>query len=186
MGVVVQMMVPAEAAGVMITIDPVSGDRSQISIEASYGLGLGVVGGEITPDRYEVDKVTLELRSRTIMPKQAAYRFDAEAGEVRFVDVPPELWGAPCLSDEEVVAIAELGKRVERALGGPQDVEWAIGPGPSGKREVFLLQARPETVWSRRPRGPLADPNEPILSRMLRNMSIPMRLRGGPGAMGTG
>jgi phosphoenolpyruvate synthase/pyruvate phosphate dikinase len=155
MGVVVQKLVPAEAAGVMITIDPVIGDPSQIVIEGSFGLGTAVVGGEVTPDRYCVDKVTLEIRSRTLSPKSVAYRFDR--GQVRLVAVPVEEQQLACISDEEVVELATLGKRVERALGAPQDVEWAIGHGHSRLRDVYLLQARPETVWSRgRSRTPVA------------------------------
>jgi phosphoenolpyruvate synthase/pyruvate phosphate dikinase len=152
MGVVVQHMVAAEAAGVMMTLDPVTGDRSQIAIEASYGLGEAVVAGEVTPDRYAVDKVTLEIRSRVLSRKHVAHRFDPASGEVRPVEVPADEQELPCLSDEEVVEIASLGKRMERALGHPQDIEWAIGPGVAGAREVFLLQTRPETVWSQKPR----------------------------------
>ncbi len=151
MGVVVQTMVAAEAAGVMFTLDPVTGDRSQISIESSFGLGEAVVAGEVTPDRYAVDKVTLEIRSRTLSAKHVAYRFDPEQGGVRLVEVPAEEQKLACLSDEEALEVAKLGKRVERALGHPQDIEWAIGPGDSGPREVFLLQTRPETVWSHKP-----------------------------------
>src|SRR5712691_6488737 len=90
MGVVVQCMVPAEAAGVMLTIDPVNGDRSQISIEAAYGLGAAVVNGEVTPDRFSVDKVTLEIRARAIEAKGQAYRFDPAVQGTRLVPVPPE------------------------------------------------------------------------------------------------
>ncbi len=152
MGVVVQTMVAAEAAGVMFTIDPVTGDRSQIAIEGSFGLGEAVVAGEVSPDRYAVDKVTLEIRARTLSAKHVAYRFDPRDGEVRLVAVPEEQQPLACLADGEVVELASLGKRVERALGAPQDIEWAIGPGVGGPREVFLLQTRPETVWSQRPR----------------------------------
>jgi pyruvate,water dikinase len=146
MGVVVQSIVPAQAAGVMFTIDPVTGDRSQIVIEGSLGLGQAVVAGEVTPDRWTVDKVMLEIRSRTLARKHVAYRFDRAAGEVRAFDVPPEDQGSASLSDDEVVEIASLGKAVERALAAPQDIEWALGPA----REVYLVQTRPETVWSRR------------------------------------
>jgi pyruvate,water dikinase len=147
MGVVVQAMVPAEAAGVMLTIDPLTGDRSQITIEASFGIGEAVVAGEVTPDRYAVDKVTLDLRSRVLSAKHVAYRFDRETGGLRLVDVPAGQQCLPCLSDEEVLEVARLGTRVEQALGGAQDIEWAIGP----ERAIYLLQARPETTWSRRP-----------------------------------
>jgi phosphoenolpyruvate synthase/pyruvate phosphate dikinase len=126
MGVVVQAMVPAEAAGVMFTIDPVTGDPSQIAIEGSASLGTAVLGGEVTPDRFYVDKVTLEIRARALAHHECA-----------------------CITDTEVVDLATIGKRVDLALGAPQDIEWAIA---AQGREIFLLQARPETVWSRKTR----------------------------------
>jgi phosphoenolpyruvate synthase/pyruvate phosphate dikinase len=173
MGVIVQRMVPAEAAGVMLTIDPVTGDRSQIAIEGSFGLGAAVVGGEVTPDRFCVDKVVLEVRSRAIGAKTVAYRFDpAVQGTVR-EPVPPAQQHEPCVSDEEVLELARLGKRVERALGRPQDLEWAIGPGESGPREVFLLQARPETVWSQKQTTPLVPPNTSVMDRILHTLGAP-------------
>jgi phosphoenolpyruvate synthase/pyruvate phosphate dikinase len=184
MGVVVQRMVAAEAAGVMLTLDPLTGDRSQITIEASFGLGLAVVGGEVTPDRYAVDKVTFEVRSREVVPKPVAYRFDPACGGVRLFEVPPEQQHLPALADPEVIEVARLGKRVERALGAPQDIEWAVGPGPGGPRDVFLLQTRPETVWSRKEPRPIASPEEPVLSRMLKAMRAPIRLDGDPRIVG--
>jgi phosphoenolpyruvate synthase/pyruvate phosphate dikinase len=143
MGVVVQVMVPAEAAGVMFTIDPVTGDPSQIAIEGSVGLGATVVGGEVTPDRFCVDKVTLEIRTRTLARKHVARRVGADA----LVAVPPTEQDRACVTDAEAVELAAIGRRIERALGMPQDVEWAVG---SAAREIVVLQTRPETVWSRR------------------------------------
>jgi pyruvate,water dikinase len=174
MAVVVQRIILAEAAGVMMTLDPLTGDPSQITIEAAFGLGTAVVGGEVTPDRYAVDKVTLEIRSRAVMSKHVAHRFDPERGEVLAAEVPAELRATPCLADDEVVELARLGKRIERALGSAQDVEWAVGPGSTAEREVFLLQARPETVWSTRARAPIAPPGSTVMDRMLK-MMMPRR-----------
>lgn len=184
MGVVVQLMVPAEAAGVMLTVDPVTGDPSQISIEASFGLGAAVVNGEVTPDRIYVDKVTFDIRSRTVSPKAVAYRFDHGACGVVMVDVPEEEQCHPAISDEEAVALAQLGRQVERAHGCFQDIEWAIGPGPESDREVFLLQARPETKWNRTPRAPLAPSGTTVMDRML---AVLTTRKGKPagGGMGT-
>ena len=170
MAVVVQRMVAAEAAGVMMTIDPVTGDRSQISIEGSFGLGLAVVGGEVTPDRFSVDKVTFEIRSRAIAHKPFAYRLDPATGQVRSFELSPEEGGLPCLHDDEVIRIAEVGKRAEHALGGPQDIEWAVGPGPEGPRQLFMLQARPETVWSRKSPTPISARGETAADRVVRLM----------------
>ena len=177
MGVVVQAMVPAEAAGVLLTLDPLTGDRSQVTIEAAYGLGTAVVEGEVTPDRFAVDKVTMELRSRTVGEKAFAYRFDPAAGRVARVEVPEDLRARACLDDGEVIELAGLGKRVEQALGVPQDVEWAVAPPPGSSgaagRELWLLQARPETVWSRRPRQAVVPPGTSVMDRMLGYLGRP-------------
>jgi phosphoenolpyruvate synthase/pyruvate phosphate dikinase len=172
MGVVVQAMVPAEAAGVLLTLDPLNGDPSQVTIEAAYGLGTAVVEGEVTPDRFAVDKVTMELRSRTVGEKAFADRFDPAAGRVVRQEVPAGLRARPCLEDAEVLELAGLGKRIEQALGAPQDVEWAAGPGPDG-RQLWLLQARPETVWSRRPRQAVGPPRTSAMDRMLSYLGRP-------------
>jgi len=167
MAVLVQRLVAAEAAGVMLTIDPVTGDPSQITIEGAHGLGAPVVGGELTPDRYAVDKVTLEVRSRTIVRKPFADRFDhATATVVRF-DLDDDEGGASSLTDDEVVRLARVGKEVERAHGGAVDVEWAVGPGPDGPRHLYLLQARPETVWSAKRPASIVSPQTTALDRMV-------------------
>jgi pyruvate, water dikinase len=143
----VQQMVQARAAGVMFTLDPINGDRSKIVLEGCWGLGEGVVKGDITPDRFRVDKVTLELLASEIGVQTEEYGFDEAAREVGLLPVEPERGERACLSDEEAVAIAELGKRIERHRGAPMDMEWAIDQ--DGR--LHLLQARPETVWASKP-----------------------------------
>jgi phosphoenolpyruvate synthase/pyruvate phosphate dikinase len=150
MAVVVQRLVAAEAAGVLFTVDPLTGDPSQVTIEGAFGLGLPVVGGELTPDRFDVDKVTFEIRSRAIAVKPFADRFEPATAVVERTALSPEEASAPCLTDAEVVELARLGRRVERELGHAVDIEWAIEPGPAGARRMHLLQARPETVASAR------------------------------------
>jgi phosphoenolpyruvate synthase/pyruvate phosphate dikinase len=150
MGVVVQCMVPAEAAGVMLTLDPITGDTSSITIEAAYGLGAVVVNGEVTPDRFVVDKASLSLRSRTIGEKTSAYRFDSAAGAVMMTPVDRPLQNRACVSDDEMLEVARIGLHMEQVTQHAQDIEWAIGPGDEGPREVFMLQARPETIWSQK------------------------------------
>ena len=177
MGVVVQEMVPASAAGVLMTLDPVSGDPSQVTIEATYGLGIALVGGEVTPDRYAVDKIALSVRERIPGTKHLKFAFDEAAGAVREREVPAEERERLCLAEDEVLALAGLGKRVEQALGGAQDVEWALGPGEPGAREAYLLQARPETVWSARRRAPVAPNGSTPMERMLQSMRTPVRLK---------
>jgi pyruvate,water dikinase len=151
MGVVVQEMVPADAAGVMLTLDPITGDSSAIMIEAAYGLGAAVVNGEVDPDRFVVDRQQLSIRSREIGTKTVAYRFDPSSRESRRETVPTHLQSQPCVTDAEILQLASLGNQMEQAMGRAQDIEWAIGPaGRDSGRQVFLLQARPETVWSQK------------------------------------
>ncbi|HEY2440098.1 MAG TPA: PEP/pyruvate-binding domain-containing protein [Solirubrobacteraceae bacterium] len=151
MAVGVQQMVAARAAGVMFTLDPVTGDRSKIVIEGAWGLGEAVVSGLVTPDRYRVDKVTLELLTSEVADKAQEFRFEPGAG-VGLRDVPEPRRTQACLADEQVVALAMLAKRIERHRGAPQDIEWAVDE----HGEVHVLQVRPETVWSRRAAKPIA------------------------------
>ncbi|MEX3509219.1 PEP/pyruvate-binding domain-containing protein [Kocuria carniphila] len=153
MAVVVQKTVRARAAGVMFTLSPTTGDRSRIVLEASWGLGLSVVGGEVTPDRYMLEKITLDFVVRETGHKHIEYR-RGDAPQ----DVPEDRRDVLCLSDEEVVALARYGKNLEKVHGGaPQDIEFAIDEElPEGKN-LILLQRRPETVWSHAERKPKFD-----------------------------
>ncbi len=148
MSVAVQKMVRPRAAGVAFTLDPHSGDRSQIAIDASWGFGEAVVAGEVTPDNYLVDKVLFEITRRTVSRK--ADRVPAGRHGRGWNRPRCRRTGAtaPCLDDEEIKAVARLARTSEKHYGRPQDVEWALDADlPAGER-VLLLQSRPETVWS--------------------------------------
>ncbi|HQR27889.1 MAG TPA: PEP/pyruvate-binding domain-containing protein [Nocardioides sp.] len=149
MGVAVQKMVRPRAAGVAFTLDPTNGDRSGICIDSAWGFGEGVVSGEVTPDNFLVDKVMWSINRRVISPKTHAYLLAEDA--IDFVELEPEQANRPSLTDEEIVAIARLARTAEKHYGCPQDIEWAVdGDLPDGEH-VVLLQARPETVWSKKP-----------------------------------
>lgn len=152
MAVVVQAMVDARAAGVMFTRSPTTGDRSVVTIEGAWGLGSAVVGGEVTPDRWVLGKITGEIAVREISDK-AIRHVPADGGGVEAVPVAEESRRAPSLSDEELQTLRGLARKVERHYGHPQDIEWAIDRS-SG--EVLLLQSRPETVWSAKESSPVA------------------------------
>jgi len=146
MGVTVQLMVDAEVSGVLFTCNPVSGDPSMVAINASWGLGLAVVGGEVTPDDYLVSKVTGEVVRREIAAKHVEYVPDPkDRGTVR-IEVAAERQEEACLGEEELAALVEVAKRVERHFGGHQDVEWALARGLSLPEALVVLQARPVTV----------------------------------------
>lgn len=150
MSVGVQKMVEPKAAGVAFTLNPSNGDRSQVAIDASWGFGEAVVSGEVTPDNYLVDKVLHEVTRREISCKSIEYRLDGAGVEVMQVD--DDRANKPCLTDEEVCAVATMARRAERHYGRPQDVEWAIDRNLPDGANVVLLQSRPETVWSNRTR----------------------------------
>jgi pyruvate, water dikinase len=149
MGVAVQVMVDAAVSGVMFTCNPVSGDPSTIAVNASWGLGLAVVGGEVTPDEYRLSKVTGEPLQRTVSSKDVQYVAGDSGGAVR-VDVPDERREELCLDDARLAVLVDMARRVERHFGSPQDIEWAI----DREGELFLLQSRPVTTARKKSRTP--------------------------------
>lgn len=150
MSVGVQKMVNARAAGVVMSLDPVNGDRTKIVIDASWGLGEMVVSGVVTPDNFTVEKVLMEIIDRKISDKHVELVGDAEAGEAVEREVPEARRRIQCLTDAEVVAVAALAKRLEKQNKCPQDVEWAIDADLPEGENLLALQSRPETIWSQK------------------------------------
>jgi pyruvate,water dikinase len=142
MGVTVQLMVDAAVSGVMFTCNPVSGDPSVVAIDASWGLGLGVVGGEVTPDQYLVSKVTGEVVKRTVSAKHVEYRADPSGRGTVCVPVDEARQSEPCLDDEQLAALVDVARRVQKYFGSHQDVEWAL----AGDGDLFVVQSRPVTA----------------------------------------
>jgi phosphoenolpyruvate synthase/pyruvate phosphate dikinase len=150
MGVAVQLMVDAEVSGVMFTCNPVSGDPSMVAVNASWGLGLAVVGGEVTPDDFLVSKVTHEVVRRHVNAKEIEYVPDASGGGVVRVEVPKERRELPCLDESALGTLVDVGRRVERYFGSAQDIEWAIVRGGELPSSLYVLQSRPVTAGSKR------------------------------------
>ena len=182
MGVVVQVMVDPRCAGVLFTRSPVTGDTSVVVIEASWGLGSALVSGDVTPDSYVVSKVTGEIVKRTVTAKLRQHQRDPAGAGVCVADVPLQLRDVPCLVDAEILALADLGRRVTEHCGAPQDIEWAITgaataqsgvPAAPASQRVVLLQSRPETVWSRRPAAPVAAPKARAFDHVLDRLRVP-------------
>ena len=143
----VQKMVNAKAAGVMFTINPVTGDPDQIVIEGSYGLGESVVSGAVTPDEFIVDKKSMKVIHKRIAVKKVQYTRDPKTGKTVQIEVSPEMQDKQCISDKEVMRLAELAKKIEDHYGKPQDIEWAIDSELEFPDNIFIVQSRPETVW---------------------------------------
>ncbi|MDP6816582.1 MAG: PEP/pyruvate-binding domain-containing protein [Alphaproteobacteria bacterium] len=155
----IQQMVEARAAGVMFTLDPLNGDRSKIVMEGCWGLGEGVVKGDVTPDRFTIDKVTFEIIKKDVAAQPEEYRFDPATGAVALLPVEPERRDAVCITDAEALELARLAKHIEERRGGAQDIEWAVDE----KGAISVLQVRPETVWSQRQnKGQMSKAKSPI------------------------
>jgi len=151
MGVTVQEMVDAEVSGVMFTCNPVSGDPSMVAVNASWGLGIAVVGGETTPDDFLVSKVTGEVVRQTVNAKEIEYVPDpAGRGTVRR-EVPAERRERACLDEAGLAALVEAAGRIERHFGTHQDIEWALARGRSLPESLLVLQSRPVTAMKTDP-----------------------------------
>jgi len=145
----IQKMVNSEKAGVMFTIDPTNNDLNHISIEAAFGLGEVVVLGAQTPDRYLVDKKTLEVTEKEINSQDWMLTRESGASdtdntndlEKHSVPVPEEKKKAQKLTDAEILELAKLALKIEEHYGKPQDTEWAIEAG-----KVYMVQSRPVTT----------------------------------------
>src|SRR5215475_13523151 len=116
MAVAVQRMVDARSSGVMFTRSPLTGDRSVITIEGAWGLGSAVVSGEVTPDRWVMGKITGEISVRDISHKHAK-QVPAPQGGIVEIELEGADADVPCLSDEELQALRDVGRRIERHYG---------------------------------------------------------------------
>lgn len=152
-GVLVQAMVPADVAGVLFTVNPLTGDAGEVVINAAYGLGSTVVDGRVSPDTWRVDKASGGPRDRVIGAKTTEATLDDEGGVV-LREVSEERASVMSLDEATVDRLADLGVRIEAHFDGPRDVEWALHDG-----RLYVLQARPVTTavvpgtlrWQKRP-----------------------------------
>jgi pyruvate,water dikinase len=141
-GVCILKMVPARAAGVCLTVHPLTGDETKALIESNWGLGESVVSGKVTPDKFVVDKREMQVIERT--PGQKLKRVVMRDQEVSEEEVPADERVKLSLSDEEAIDIVALAKKMESHFGAPQDVEWAIDGSLPAHENVALLQTRPQ------------------------------------------
>ena len=146
----VQKMVNSKAAGVMFTLNPTNGDISKVVIEANWGLGETVVSGSVNPDKFVVDKVMMEINERSISTKHIECTYSIEQGRVVNADVPVDRQCECCLQDDEIRELVRFAKHIETHYGLPMDIEWAIDKDLAFPDNLFIVQARPETVWSQR------------------------------------
>lgn len=144
----VQKMVNSKSAGVMFSINPVTGDRSEIIIEGNFGLGETVVSGVVNPDDFILDKESLNIKERRIARKTIQYLRDPSTGKTVHLEIPEKQQKVPSISDKELAKLGNLAKIIETHYKKPMDIEWAIDKDLSFPNNIFVVQARPETVWS--------------------------------------
>jgi pyruvate, water dikinase len=149
-GVAVLTMVDAKAAGVIFTINPINGDESKVALEASFGFGEAVVSGNVTPDRYLVDKVTLEIDERIVSEKGSEFAYNPDTKEMEYKELPVDKRKVPCLEDREILELTKIARTVEAHFGCPQDIEYSISRSLPFPESIFLVQARPESVWGKK------------------------------------
>ena len=173
MAVVVQIMVPSEVSGILFTANPATGERSEMVVNASFGLGEAVVSGQVTPDTYIVDRETLCAKDTVIGPKAQQIVPDGSTG-TRLADVDEVRRGETSLTDDMLRQLAETANAIEALFDGvPQDIEWAVVGN-----ELHLLQSRPITNLPVQPIEVVWEPTPPakILCRrqIVENMPDPI------------
>ena len=139
LAVVVQRMVNSEFSGIMFTVDPNSGAK-QIVIEAGYGLGEAIVGGEVTPDTYVIDKQKMEILKKRISTQHWKYVRGENGGVVK-QDMPADMVKSQKIPDDRIQEIAEIGRQIEIHYEKPMDMEWCVEDD-----KAYIVQARPITA----------------------------------------
>jgi pyruvate,water dikinase len=173
MAVVVQRMVDARSAGVFMTLNPANGDRSKVVIESLWGLGEPLVSGTATPDRFTVDKITDEILKRDLADKDERMARDPQTGRgTCLLPVADADRARASLSDAEIHQLVQMGRTIERLTGKPQDGEFAVvdADDDSADSNVYLLQARPETVWGNKSARRVAGESS-VLSRVVSTLT---------------
>ena len=143
---VVQMMVFSKTSGVMFTVNVATGDDNNILIEAAFGLGEYVVQGTVTPDNYTISKHDHKIIDRCVN-EQDIMLVRKKGVDCEEVQVPEELRKVQTLTDEQILELADYAKKIEKHYGCYMDMEWGVDERTN---KIWILQARPETVWSRR------------------------------------
>ena len=150
LAVVVQEMVLPEASGIMFTADPVSGKRTLISIDASFGIGEALVSGLVSADLYQVQKPDFNISGKKIGDKKLVI-LPVEGGGTETFNLSPGESKKCTLADADIIALAKIGFAIETHFGQPQDIEWVFANG-----EFFITQSRPVTALYPLPRQEIA------------------------------
>ncbi len=144
---IVQKMVNSDKSGIMFTVNPSTNNRDEIVIEAIYGLGEMIVGGEVNPDLFIVDKKTRAIKKIEVKTKDAGLFRDEKGNNVERA-ISPELQTRQAITEAQAKELARFGQKIEEHYGNPQDIEWAIE-----KDVIYIVQSRAVTTLKRKENG---------------------------------
>ena len=169
----IMRMVQSTSSGIMFSIDPVQNDDTKVTIEAGFGLGEAIVLGEVTPDRYLVDKKTLQITDKEINSQD--WKITKVGGVDKHVTLPVAEKKQQKITDEEIVKLAKLAIGIESHYGRPQDMEWAIENG-----DIYMIQSRPVTTFKKEQPA-----QEGAVSVEVKKTSAEILVKGAPASLGT-
>ena len=176
---IVQEMVQSEKAGVLFSVNPVSNRRSELMIEAAYGLGEVVVSGSVTPDTYVVDKDSFEILKKDIAKQ--TWMVMKHKGENAKAEIKDEMQEKQKLPDEKIVELAKIGVKLEEHYEFPQDAEWAYADG-----EIYIVQSRPITTLTEEELPGPSEPGEMEEKEDVSEAEVMLRGLGSSPGFGTG
>ncbi len=176
-GVGIPKMVNSRVSGIIFTINPVNGDPSKISIDASCGLGEAVVSGMVTPDTYLVDKITLDTIKTTIGSKETQCVYRENGSDIIQTEVPAEMRCVSCLTHQELKELARVGKLIENYYGKPYDIEFGIDADFPFPENIIILQVRPESVWSKKEAAPKTEQKKDAMDRIVSQLLAGVRIK---------
>lgn len=168
----IQLMIQSDSSGVMFTVDPISQDKDTLVIEAIYGLGDYIVQGVVTPDHYEVSKISEKILSKTIATQEIMEIRDLHGVKER--KVPHKLQKLQKIPDSVIIKVAQLGKKIHHHYFFPQDIEWAYHA-----KQIYITQSRPITTLSVKKEG-AQEAKTPITEAILKGAPASPGLVSGP------
>jgi len=131
----VQLMCQSDVSGIMFTVNPVTNNQDEVSVEAAYGLGQPIVSGEITPDQYVVSKKSKKITTRTVVSQDWQLTIEGKT------NISAKYKKKQKLSNNQIVELAKIGMKIEEHYGRPQDIEYGIEKG-----RILIVQSRPVTT----------------------------------------
>ena len=176
-GVGIPKMVNSRVSGIIFTINPVNGDPSKISIDASCGLGEAVVSGIVTPDTYLIDKITMEPIKTSIGSKEIQCVYKEDGSDIVTTPVPEEKRCVACLTRPEMLELGRIGKLIENYYGKAYDIEFGIDTDMPFPENIIILQVRPESVWSKREATARTEQKKDPMERLLGQLLAGVKLR---------